>query len=521
MQCYGRREIFSDVTEVNSENIIKVLRQAFTTHQINANDCNFLLNYEAGQQPIMREKKYRSDIDCLCIDNVANEITEFKLGFNWGYPITLIQRGESDSGKDNKLETEAIALLNECYESEGMKNKTQELARFVEITGIGYVYIDTKTDNYDEGESYFSLDVLDPRCAFIVRSSRYIDHRPILGVTYRQDSNGNTYFTCFTADSRYEVVNLVKIINGDEVEEFEEGGKWSQDVRSGEINPLGIIPIVEYIRSHDRMGCFERQIPELDNLNLLASDFSNDVDQNTQAIWHCNDVRFPEDEETGEVVTPKTNDWLQTYTTKDGKTPFVTPLTVNYDYNGMLNNYITRRALILQKCSVPQRNDNSGGSTGIAMSDATGWSSAEANACKQQGIIESAKMNEVKVVLRAIAKSTHIESNNPMLSLKTKDIKPNIKRSKTYEMTTKANAYATLISHGIDGRSALEVVNMFEDVNQTYADSKKTIKEYQDSIFKKQESVSDNTNKDRIMQDMSDQEENSPMLNGQKKEDKE
>lgn len=41
------------------------------------------------------------------------------------------------------------------------------------------------------------------------------------------------------------------------------------------------------------MGCFEQQISEMDNLNLLISDFTNDVEQNTQAVWHTNDVDFP------------------------------------------------------------------------------------------------------------------------------------------------------------------------------------------------------------------------------------
>lgn len=91
-------------------------------------------------------------------------------------------------------------------------------------------------------------------------------------------------------------------------------------------NPLGVVPIVEYFRSYDRMGVWERQISEMDNLNLMISDFSNDVDQNTQAIWHTNDVDFPVVEEKNEdgtvtesVRKPKSGEWMQTYTASDGK----------------------------------------------------------------------------------------------------------------------------------------------------------------------------------------------------------
>ena len=94
-----------------------------------------------------------------------------------------------------------------------------------------------------------------------------------------------------------------------------------------------MIPIIEWIRSYDNMGCFERQIPEMDALNLMVSDLANDVDQNTQAIWHGNDIDFPKvvvtDEEGNQVEVdkyPKTNEWIITETTQDGKTPFVKPI---------------------------------------------------------------------------------------------------------------------------------------------------------------------------------------------------
>ena len=141
----------------------------------------------------------------------------------------------------------------------------------------------------------------------------------------------------------------------------------------------------------------------MDNLNLLISDFTNDVDQNTQAIWHGNDIEFPTEKITLEDGTekevtkkPESGEWVLTYTSKDGSKPSISPLAVNYDYPGMLNNIMYRRQLILQKCNVPQRNDNSGGSTGVAMSDATGWSQAETAASKQQMIIDSIKMNKLQ-----------------------------------------------------------------------------------------------------------------------------
>ena len=507
----GRYELLTDKPEVNYENIIQILQEVFPMHQVNAMRINYLLGYEAGNQPLQRAKTYRSDIDCKCVDNVAHEIAKFHIGYKWGVPITVIQRGEKDSGNDK--EVSAISLLNEQYEMQQIRKKTQKLARFVEICGVGYTFVDINSD-YEDGESLFNIEALDARTTFVVRSSYYYDRRVMISGTYRTDSKGNNYFTCFTNNERFEILNLTKIMNGKKVVEEE---KWQHVERSGEINPLGINPIIEWIRNDDRMGCFERQISDLDNLNLLISDFTNDVEQNTQAIWHGNDIEFPVERITNEdgtiterVKKPGTNEWVITSTPQDGKTPFIKPLAVEYDYQGMLNNIVTRRALILQKCNVPQRNDNSGGSTGIAMDSATGWSAAEAQAQKQQNIMESCKMEEIKVVLSAIKNNPYLPSDSPLLGLKYSDIQPNIKRSKTYELTVKTNALTTLLSHGFDLRDAAQAIPMFEDNTQVIERSGEGVKKYQDSqVFKSEKQ----TEEKRPFADASDQISNSPNIN--------
>lgn len=521
----GRKILYTDVLEITYENVLDVVRKAFGAYRKNISDINYLLDFDMGIQPLQRKepKKYRPDIDCVCIDNVAHEVVEFKLGFDWGNPITLVQRGEKDSGTQE--EALAISLLNECYDAENNKSKTQKLARFIEICGIGYTYVETrKKDDWQEGDSYFSLSVLDPRYAFVVYSSRYIDQRPMLGVTFRHDSiTGNNYFTCFSKDRRFEILNLQEIINGEPVEESKQ---WQHQERSGESNPLGKIPITEYIRSYDRTGAFEHQISEMNNLNLLLSDFTNDVEQNTQAIWHTNDVEFPtvkikqEDGTEVEVVKkPKGGEWMQTFTPQEGKTPIVEALAINYDYEGMLNNIQSARSRILQKCDVPQRNDNSGGSTGVAMDSATGWNAAENAANKKQSIIEGCKMQEVDVVLSAIKNSLVIKEDNPMLKLRRIDMQASIKRQKNYELTTKVNFFATAVSHGINGLHALRQMNAFEDVNQVWEDSKDLIEAYQKSIFEKSSNNKgeggegeQKPNSDRLEQDLSDQIVNSPQI---------
>ena len=519
----GRIPLYTDVPEITYENVIDIVRKNIGIQETNAMDSDELIRYDKGEQPRIREKQKRKDIDIWCVDNVANEISKFHIGYKWGMPITIVQRGEKDKGKQN--EVEAISLLNECYESESIRKKTQELARFVEICGVGYTYVEINKE-WEEGDSYFTVNVLEPQTTFVIRSSYYIDHRPMLGVTYRKDSQGNRFFTCFSKDRRFEIKNLMEIVNG------EPTGKttWQHEIRSGEANPLRKIPIIEWIRDFDRMGCFERQMEDMNCLNLLESDICNATDEAVQAIWHCNDVDFPTEiikvtDENGKeiekevVKRPKNNEWLQTFTTQDGKTPFVTPLAANFDYEGNLNYAVTKRAFILQKADVPSRGGSSGGNTGLALDTASGASNTEAIASAQQNIEEGCKMEEIKVALAATRESPFIEPDNPLLTLKFRDVQPSIKRNKQYELSTKANCLSTLLSHGINGYHALRVVNMFDDINQVYADSADTIKRYQDSVFDKGNSAvggegEQKPNADREMQDESDQEAQSPNLSG-------
>ena len=92
----GRRRIYTDVEKITKENIFQVLEEAMLVHMENANNMVTLMRYEKGIQPLVRKKTIRKDVDIRVQDNLANQITEFKLGYVWGQPITYVQRGNKD-----------------------------------------------------------------------------------------------------------------------------------------------------------------------------------------------------------------------------------------------------------------------------------------------------------------------------------------------------------------------------------------------------------------------------------------
>lgn len=501
----GRKRIYTDEQEINENNILTVLRDALIIHSQNSDRIKYLLNYEAGCQPLPRKKTVRPDIDIKVCDNVANQITEFKLGYNWGNPIEFVQRSDlHPKGSDKDVEDDAITLLNNMLKSEYKNTKDQELARYIEICGVGYRLIDIKRD-YEDGESVFDISILNPQFAFVVYTNDAY-RKPIMACSFRTVKNGISYYTCYTKDSRFEILNAVKIIRGKKKNRFNIREEYT------ELNPLGVIPIIEYSRSPDRMGCFERQISDMDNLNILISDFTNDVDQNTQAIWHANDVEFPTDEE-GDTQTPKSGQWVNTKTPQNGKQAFIKPLAIQYDYQGMLQNIKYRRDVIMQKCSVPLRSEPGGGSTGTAMSMSSGWSDAECSASKEALVIEQSELQSLKVILKAIKKSPDVPADSELLDLTASDIEIRFIRNKTYDMATKANAFATYLSHGINGRDALAMVDATSNIEAVYTNSKDTIEAYQKSIFEKSNNKTENIpNGERTMSDNSDQTNNSPIL---------
>ena len=258
LELLGRRRIYTDVSEITSENVIQVLQEALSIHDSNRIEIAYLINYEKGLQPLKREKKIRPDINLVVCDNIANQIVEFKLGYHWGNPKSLVQRGDRDlSSSDPDNDDDAITLLNQMNEDEHSFSKDQELARFIEICGIGFQMVDIKRD-YEEGGSVFDLNTLNPMYTFIVYRND-VRETPMMSVTYRQLKNGDRYFTCITDTTRFEIKDVYEILDTGNKKEV-----WSEGRRSGEKNPIGKVPVVEFVRAYDRMGVFERQIPDMD-----------------------------------------------------------------------------------------------------------------------------------------------------------------------------------------------------------------------------------------------------------------
>lgn len=501
MLLTGRRKIYTSEPEITRDNIISVLKKAYSAHQINVAEIQYLIDYERGIQPLKREKTKRKDIDIRVCDDIANYIKKFHVGYFWSSPIMLVQRGSREMhDTDAEVDSSGITALNEMLKNgENIGYKDQCMAEFVEICGIGHRLVDIKTDFADDdmfwnsqGQfvgSLVNVYTLDSRYAFCVYFDG-IGQKKVLGVTFSK-RGGKLFFTCFTDRERYE-------ING-----------W--EIKSVTTNPLGKIPIVEYERSFDRMGCFERSISEMDSLNIMVSDFTNDVAQRTQEIWWGNDLDFPEDENTGEPTAPKSGQWVLTSSGAD-KNPKIQPLSSTFDNNGTLTAIDRQRNWILQKTNVPIQYDSSGGgSTGVAMDISSGWSDTEVAAMQKQQMVDKGKREELNLILKAISMVPEkiLPLDSPIRQVHSMDVDFRYLRKRNLDISTRANALSTLLSHGIDGRHALISADIFPDVEQVWVDSKEGIEAYQRATYL---NSANGETESRTTQDLSDQIVNSPIL---------
>lgn len=528
----GRIKIYTDVKEITKGNVIQVLSTAMTKHELNRTQIRNLINFEKGDQPLVREKKVRTDIDIKSISNLAHQITEFWLGYFWGNHMAFVQKSDKHPKGSNPPDSDsAITLLNEMYDAEDMESKDQLLAYYLEVCGVCCQLVDIKR-NPDDEDAVFDLVTLNPLYSFVVYSSDAYE-RPVMGVSYSEDENGSKIFTCVTDDAIYEIRDMVEFVHGTKTRE---GKKITEGKDGAQVNPFGRVNIVEFERSTDRTGVFERQLDELNALNILESDLCNDVSQTTQANWWGNDIELDTDD-NGKVKGPQAGQWILTKTNGNGKQPNIKGLVLNYDYTGVLANIQAKHDGILERTFTPKQTEQSGGSTTGATSLSSGWTATEAVACKQAAIIKSGFKERNRLALIAIKKSPDTDPESPLLKLKNSDIEIRPIRQKSYDMATKINSLATMVQNFVHPRVAMEAIDFFPNLAEAVEDSVPKMLEYQKVLLESKKSggsqPGENKNDDprqqqdadkalkekinpdvkRIMQDSSDQVGNSPLKN--------
>ena len=256
---YGRRVITTDVEEITAGNVVDVLRDAMSVHELNRSEIDYLWKYYKGNQPILtRQKTVRPEICNRIVENRANEIVSFKVGYLCGEPIQYVGRSNEEST------TAGIGTLNEYMFLVDKPALDQEVVEWGMICGTAYRMVmanDAYTTDCDEAP--FEIYTLDPRNSFVVYSTD-VKRRRMMGVKYNTDEYGFNTYSVYTDNQCF-------IIEGDKVVSVNPHG-------------LGVVNIYEFPANNARLGSFEICLPLLDAINNIESNRMDGVEQFIQAF---------------------------------------------------------------------------------------------------------------------------------------------------------------------------------------------------------------------------------------------
>lgn len=440
---YGREVIYTDFDEITPENVLKVLDKAMTVHARNRADIQYLYEYYKGKQPVLdRSKEFRPEICNRIVENRANEIVSFKVGYLMGEPVQYVSRLTDDSGA-----TDAINLLNDFVFAEDKAAKDKELADWFTICGTAYRMI-LPDPKGEEDESPFEIYTLDPRNAFVVYHSG-LGNKPMMGVKYVTHEDGSIIFSIYTDKNYFEILQPGAI---------NQSNYTPKSITKNEGHIYGDIPIIEYPANSARLGAFEIVLPLLDALNNVSSNRLDGIEQFIQSLLILKGVDIESEEykalrENGGLKVPLEGDAY--YLTQE----------LNQTQTQTLVDYMYQTILVI--CGMPNRNGGSSTSdTGSAVIMRDGWSDAEARAKDTELMF---KMSEKRFLRLAIRIANTLRD----MELKLSAIEIRFTRRNYENIQAKAQVLTTLLANDkIHPRLAFEHCGLFVDPDLAYTQSK-------------------------------------------------
>lgn len=430
---YGRRVITTDVEEITAANVLDVLSKAMQVHEINRGEMEYLWNYYRGKQPILtREKTVRPEICNKIVENRANEIVSFKVGYLCGEPIQYIGRNSDEAI------SEGVGTLNEYMFLVDKPSLDKEVVEWQMIAGTANRMVLTN-DTYeaDSDESPFEMYTLDPRDSFVVYSTD-VKRRRMMGVKYSTDEFGIRTYSIYTDRQTFLVV-------GDQLKETADHG-------------LGVVPIFEYPANNARLGSFEIVLPLLDAINNIESNRMDGIEQFVQAF-----VKFINCDITKEDFEALKDLGAIKVKSADGQQADVDIVTneLNQQQTQTLKDDAYQAVLTI--CGMPNRNGGSSTSdTGSAVLLRDGWSLAESRAKDSELMFKRSEKEVLKLVLRVC-------STLADLKLKLKDIDMKFTRRNYDNIQSKSQVLVAMLQQPkIHPLLAFTHCGMFSDPESAY-----------------------------------------------------
>ena len=437
---FGRRVLYTDVTEITADNVASVVQNVFPDHVANVEEINYLYNYYKGKQPILeRVKKVREEINSKVVTNYANEIVSFKVGYLLNSPFQYVALTDKN---------DEVNILNSYMYQVGKQAQDQEIIEWNHICGTAYRYVEAnEPSEVEKGDSPFDLYTLDPRTTAIIYSSTFKKKR-MAAITYTISSETNTVrnFVIYTKD---------KIITfAEDTEKKTVSGLVEKD------NPLGEIPVFEYPANNARLGAFEIVLPLLDAINRINS---NDVDAGDTQIQSF--LKFINCDLDGDALDNLAAYGAIKIKSIDGAPADVDTVKTDYSYDGA---NITKQDIhnaILTICGMPvMGNGSSISANNGAILIQNGWSQAEARAKSSETMFKGSERTMLELVFK-ICRT--ISKDN--VNLRISDVDCKSTRTNYENVQVKAQVLCEMLNTPrVHPKLAFEACGLFSDPENAY-----------------------------------------------------
>lgn len=432
--AFGREVIYTNELKITRDNIVKEVQRALSKHSQNREEIDYLYTYYLGNQPVLyRTKLVRPEINNKVVQNTAFFIVETKTADIASEPIQYVLRG-TDESKSNQ-----IANLNTIMENEDKAYLDACIARWRSICGTSYRFIEN--DNGQSAlldETGYRLSVPDPRDTCVVYYSK--SKLPAFSIQIFKDENNKTVYGAYTNTMYYEIN--------------------STGITKEAPNGFLAIPVVEYPNNESRLSDIEVTISLSDAINSIASDRENGIEGFVESFikfvnCEIDEEKFAQLRQSGAFVVKSNNG-------ENKADVDIMSSELNQTQTQVAMDDLFNKILIVQ--GIANREGNTGGDTGNAVSLRNGWVDSEKRAELSEPIFKKSEKQFLRIILNALR-------TKGITDLTISDIEIKISRSKMDNMLTKAETLQMLLSSGIHPERAIKSVGFFADPEQVAIES--------------------------------------------------
>ena len=449
MATFGRKPIYTRFDRIDASNILQVMGETFPLFVIQRVQSGHLFDYYKGKQKILdRKKTVRDDITNKIIVNHANEIVSFKVSYLLAEPIKYTTRSKDDVGEN-------VNALNEYMYMESKESKDKDLADWFNICGVSFRMVLPRADYAKDGdEAPFELYTLSPMEAYVIRSGQL--GRPVVAGVYmitRRDERDILHeIACVYTDSQY----------------FEVDMRTPRTLLVQRPNPLGRVPIFEWVNNKARIGSFEIVETMLDAINALESNRLDATEQAVQALLMFKNCEIDEEKLAKLKALGAVNVKAPQGVDADIK-PIVTDMK-QADQQVLLDSLYKTVLAITGLPAQPENVSNSSNNGAAFMS--SGWYAADARAKDSEKLWRESETEFLKLVLK-------ICRDMGALNLKLRDFEPKFTRRNYEDILSKSQTLVNMLSSGIHPKYAIEQSGLFYDPTEVYLASVPYLKKYE------------------------------------------